>query len=346
VKELGRYTDLRFAGLVGGDSMEDHFATMTNNPDVVVATPGRLMHLCVEMELSLSTVEYIVFDEADRYQTSFVHRFEFINIYLEKKNRLFEMGFEVQLHEILHRVPSSRQTLLFSATLPKMLVDFAKAGLSDPVLIRLDADTKVSSDLEVCYYINIFQAKRLIPTLFAQLGFLSTNSQAKLSLLIYLLTEIIQTERQLTIVFVATKHHVEYIHQILTKMGIYAATVYGSMDAEARKLNVTKFRSGQRRVLIVTDVASRGIDIPLLDNVINYDFPPRPKLFVHRVGRAGRAGRLGKAYSFVTPDEVKKKMFFFFTIFFFNNNFSIDALPHRPPTLLGSRSRARKHCYD
>lgn len=89
------------------------------------------MHLAVEMDLDLSTVEYVVFDEADR---------------------LFEMGFSAQLHEILHRLPSSRQTLLFSATLPKSLVDFAKAGLNEPVLVRLDVDAKISQDLEVSFY--------------------------------------------------------------------------------------------------------------------------------------------------------------------------------------------------
>lgn len=128
-KELGKYTDLRSCVLVGGDSLDDQFSMLASNPDILIATPGRLLHLMVEMELDLRTVQYVVFDEADR---------------------LFEMGFAVQLHEILSRLPPTRQTLLFSATLPKMLVDFAKAGLQEPTLIRLDADTKISRDLEVC----------------------------------------------------------------------------------------------------------------------------------------------------------------------------------------------------
>lgn len=148
--ELGKYLDLRTALLVGGDSLDDQFATMTGNPDMcaappfllfpfvfwvtcplfcsLIATPGRLLHLLVEMDLKLTSVEFIVFDEADR---------------------LFEMGFAEQLHEILSRLPPARQTLLFSATLPRLLVDFAKAGLTEPTLVRLDSDTKVSEDLQV-----------------------------------------------------------------------------------------------------------------------------------------------------------------------------------------------------
>ncbi|KAJ1953356.1 ATP-dependent RNA helicase dbp10, partial [Dispira parvispora] len=121
-KELSKYTDLRHCALVGGDRLEEQYEMMAANPDILVATPGRCLHLIVEMNLDLSSVEYVVFDEADR---------------------LFEMGFSVQLHEILHRLPPSRQTLLFSATLPNNLVDFAKAGLHEPELVRLDVDTKI-----------------------------------------------------------------------------------------------------------------------------------------------------------------------------------------------------------
>jgi ATP-dependent RNA helicase DDX54/DBP10 len=104
---------------------------MTTNPDIIIATPGRFLHLKVEMGLDLSSVQYIVFDEADR---------------------LFEMGFAAQLAEILYALPTSRQTLLFSATLPKSLVEFARAGLQEPKLIRLDAESKISPDLKSAYF--------------------------------------------------------------------------------------------------------------------------------------------------------------------------------------------------
>jgi ATP-dependent RNA helicase DDX54/DBP10 len=131
-KEIGKFTGLKAAVIVGGDDMDNQFAALHENPDIILATPGRLMHVCVEMGLQLNSVKYVVFDEADR---------------------LFEMGFKEQLHDILRRLSSDdRQTLLFSATLPKMLVDFAKAGLTDPYLIRLDVESKLSDMLEMEFF--------------------------------------------------------------------------------------------------------------------------------------------------------------------------------------------------
>lgn len=262
VKELGKHTDLRACILVGGDSMDEQFAALATNPDIIIATPGRLMHLIIEMGIDLRTVEYVVFDEADR---------------------LFELGFAEQLREILFKLPESRQTLLFSATLPKLLVDFAKAGLNDPALIRLDVDTKISPDLEMM--------------------FLSVKAEEKDASLVYLLTSIIPATSQ-TIVFVATKHHVEYVHSLLTLAGLSTTYIFGSLDQVARKMHIARFREGDAKVLVVTDVAARGLDIPLLDCVVNYDFPGSSKIMVHRVGRAGRAGRKGRAFSLISSDEL------------------------------------------
>jgi ATP-dependent RNA helicase DDX54/DBP10 len=261
-KELGKFTGLRASIILGGDSIEDQFASLHESPDIIIATPGRFLHIVVEMDLKLTSVEYVVFDEADR---------------------LFEMGFSEQLHEIIKRLPEQRQTLLFSATLPKLLVDFAKAGLTDPELIRLDVDSKLSDQLK--------------------LSFISCRSDDKIAVLLYLLRSVIPSDQQ-TIVFVATKHHVEYIREILQLGGIEVSFVYSSLDQTARKINVGKFIHKKTSVLLVTDVAARGIDIPMLDNAINYNFPSKPKLFIHRVGRVARAGRSGTAYSLVSSDEI------------------------------------------
>ncbi|PIO36285.1 hypothetical protein AB205_0152430 [Aquarana catesbeiana] len=193
-KELGKFTGLKTALILGGDKMEDQFAALHENPDIIIATPGRLMHVSVEMNLKLRSVEYVVFDEADR---------------------LFEMGFAEQLQEIIARLPETRQTLLFSATLPKMLLEFARADMQ----------------------------------------------------------------------------------------GVPCSHIYSALDQTARKINLGLFLHGKVRALLVTDVAARGIDIPMLDNVINYNFPPKAKLFLHRVGRVARAGRSGTAYSLVAHDE-------------------------------------------
>lgn len=261
-REFSKNTDLRSCVFVGGDNMDDQFSALMTNPDIIIATPGRLMHLIIESNLDLKTVEYVVFDEADR---------------------LFEMGFSEQLREILLRLPPSRQTLLFSATLPKLLIDFAHAGLQNPTLIRLDVDSKISSDLRMYFF--------------------SVKHEEKEGALLYLMHNSIPKDQQ-TIIFVSTKHHVEYINAFLTKNGFSSTYIYGSLDQAARKVHLARFRYQKVKILVVTDVAARGIDIPLLDNVINYDFPPSSKIFVHRVGRTARAGKKGCSWSLVTNDEL------------------------------------------
>ncbi|KAK5746015.1 ATP-dependent RNA helicase dbp10 [Elasticomyces elasticus] len=298
IKELGKGTDLRTTLLVGGDSLEEQFSSMASNPDIIIATPGRFEHLKVEMGLELSSVRYVVFDEADR---------------------LFEMGFAPQLTEIMASLPASRQTLLFSATLPKSLVEFARAGLQDPKLVRLDAESKISPGLESV--------------------FLTVKRAEKEGALLHILQDVIQmptgsTEAVIkardeaanpskkrkrtsdggggrdtpslhsTVIFAATKHHVEYLAALLKAHNYATSYVYGSLDQTARKMQVQEFRSGLTNILVVTDVAARGLDIPILANVINYDFPSQPKIFVHRVGRTARAGKAGWAYSLATGQDM------------------------------------------
>lgn len=257
------FSDLRISLLVGGDSMESQFEELSQSPDIIIATPGRLMHHLSEVDdMSLRTVEYVVFDEADS---------------------LFGMGFAEQLHQILVQLSENRQTLLFSATLPSALAEFAKAGLRDPQLVRLDLETKISPDLK--------------------LAFFTVRHEEKHAALLYLIREQITSDQQ-TLIFVSTKHHVEFLNTLFREEGIEPSVCYGDMDQDARKIHISRFRARKTMLLIVTDVAARGIDIPLLDNVINWDFPPKPKIFVHRVGRAARAGRTGTAFSFLTSEDM------------------------------------------
>ncbi|SCU94051.1 LAME_0F05908g1_1 [Lachancea meyersii CBS 8951] len=315
-REFSRGSDIRSVLLTGGESLEEQFGAMMSNPDVVIATPGRFLHLKVEMNLDLKSMEYVVFDEADR---------------------LFEMGFEEQLNELLAAFPSNRQTLLFSATLPASLVSFAKAGLTNPVLVRLDAETKVSENLEMLY--------------------LSSKNEEREANLLYLLQEVMEipvaTEEQLqeyrnsikhdddsedsdaentktkrdkmkhksgprkrlpaanelpsekaTIVFAPTRHHVEYLSQLLKDCGYLVSYLYGTLDQHARRQQLFNFRAGLTTILVVTDVAARGVDIPMLANVVNYSLPASSKIFVHRVGRTARAGNRGSAYSIVSDNEL------------------------------------------
>ena len=222
-------------------------------------------------------------------------------------------GFAAQLTEILHALPSSRQTLLFSATLPKSLVEFARARLQEPHPTQLDAESKVSPDLESSFF--------------------TVKSSEKEGAILYLLNDVIRipmgpsqaaasTEEEKienkkrkrhsdrptsiesptahsTIVFVSTKH-VDYLASLLRHAGFAVSHAYGSLDQTARRMQVQTFRTGLTNILVVTDVAARGIDTPDLANVVNYDFPPQPKIFVHHVGRTARAGRRGRSYSLVT----------------------------------------------
>ena len=297
VKELGQGTDLRTVLVVGGENLEDQFASMTTNPDIVIAAPGRFLHLQTEMGLDLSSIRYVVFDEADR---------------------LFEMGFANQLTEILHALPSSRQTSLFSATLPKSLVEFARAGLQEPTLVRLDAETKISPDLQSVFLtlksaekegalLHVLQSVIEIPVGRIDSTEAPNASASRVKKRKRTSDGIDATEQSTaksTIIFAATKHHVEYLASMLQSVGLGVSYIYGSLDQSARRKQIQDFRDGLTTILVVTDVAARGVDIPLLANVINYDFPSKPKLFVHRVGRTARAGRRGWSFSFVTDADL------------------------------------------
>lgn len=200
---------------------------------------------------------------------------------------LFEMGFQEQINDIVKRLPSQRQTLLFSATLSKILAEFAKAGLYEPELIRLDIEMKLNENLKLIFF--------------------HLRHDDKTALLLHLLRSIVPTNEQI-VVFVATRHHCEYLKELLSQQlqqDLFSAvTIYSSLDHSTRKINLARYQSGKARVLIVTDIAARGLDIPSLDNVVNYHFPATPKLFLHRVGRVARAGRAGTAYSFISTDEI------------------------------------------
>ncbi|KNZ56903.1 hypothetical protein VP01_228g6 [Puccinia sorghi] len=292
---------LRWGLIVGGDSLEDQFTMFSTNPDVIIATPGRLLHLVVEMNLDLKSVSFVVFDEADR---------------------LFEMGFATQLEETLHRLPANRQTLLFSATLPKSLVEFAKAGLQNPKLIRLDSESKISSDLQMAFLsVKPIEKEAALLVLIGNIvgvpkanpneqanendGFQSKPSRGSGSNISKIRSKPTQElAAHQTIVFTATKHHVEYLGGLLIAAGYRVSLIYGALDQTARREQLNSFRIGQTNILVVTDLAARGIDIPILENVINYDFPSSARAFVHRVGRTARAGRKGWAYSLVTQTEL------------------------------------------
>lgn len=266
----------RTAVVVGGTPLEAQFEALAVCPDIIFATPGRLLQILAEMGakggLTLSTAETVIFDEADR---------------------LFEGTLAVETAALIANLRNKqtesiqdRQTILISATMPYALAEFSRTGLRKSLsVIRLDADKGISPTLAV--------------------AFLSTRGDiAKDASLQVLVRRIIEEERT-AVVFAGTHRRVEYLtellrHCITTEVGC----VHGNLDQMARQDAVAKFRKKITKILIVTDVAARGIDLPDLDVVVNYDIPSTPKLFVHRVGRVGRAGRFGLALNLVAADEL------------------------------------------
>lgn len=224
--------------------------------------PRFAVWLQVELNLTLKKLQMLIFDEADM---------------------LFEMGFAEQMKELLQQLPSNRQTLMFSATIPEELSQFAKAGLKDYLFVKLDSEYTLSENM--------------------QLNFIISKSSEKIAALIYLLRVTIP-EDESSIVFVPTKYHVDYLVEILNKFKISNVGLYGKMDMDARKLQVQEFKTSQCKAMIVTDLVSRGIDLPFVKNIIQFDFPASVKQFIHRCGRTARAGRQGTIYCITQITEL------------------------------------------
>lgn len=294
---------IRAAVVVGGTPIDTQFAALAVCPELVIVTPGRCLQILAEMRvkggLSLSASEIVVFDEADR---------------------LFEGTLAAETAALLTHVGSSqtdsmlqsdRQTILVSATMPRALVEFSRTGLRQNVhVVRLDADKSMSPTLAV--------------------SFLSARGRdEKDAALLLGLRRVLHADRT-AIVFAATHRTVEYLVGLLRKLlSPCVHAVHGNMDQGARVEAVSRFRKNEAKVLIVTDVAARGIDLPLLDIVINYDMPATPKLFVHRVGRAARAGRAGMALSLVSNDEAP---YMYDVFLFLGRGFRIAPAPGDAPS--------------
>ena len=256
-RQYAANTSLKSASLIGGEPLPPQFDALTENPDVIICTPGRLLHIIAETSYSLSLVRHLVIDEADQ---------------------LFDQGLGDQLSGILQLVPKKKQILLFSATIPQLLAEFTQVNLKNAIQIRLDI-SKLPDTLEFLFRV--------------------VNPAYKPALLL----KVIQDFKN-SLVFVGTRHHAEFLSALMANMGIKSACIYGTMDQDERSSSLAAFARGARKVMFVTDVAARGLDIEGLDLVVNYDFPPKPKIFLHRSGRAGRAGKNGTVISFVTQDEL------------------------------------------
>ena len=273
LKKVSHFTDIKSIGIHGGERMDQQFDDLSSKPDVIIATPGRLAHILSEIpDFNLRDCQICILDEADR---------------------LLEMGFAQQIREISKSISERCQKIVLSATMPKMLVEFTKGGfMSDPQVVRLDNEVAVSDDLRVSFI--TCRSLEKDTGLLQIMGAIDDDKEANEA----------GTRTGLTLVFCATRHHVEYVTTLLRACGKEATLIYGTLDPDARNSNLAAFRNGRKPILVVTDVAARGVDIPMCDHVIHYHFPPSPKLFIHRSGRVARAGRIGFCFALVEPDEL------------------------------------------
>ena len=258
-KAYGRHAKTRAAVIYGGVGQHQQARAMMNGVDVLVATPGRLLDLVGQRLVDLRAVEYLVLDEADR---------------------MLDMGFIHDMRKIIAMLPSDRQTLFFSATLPAEVRELADSMLRDPLEVKTAPQATPAETVSQSVF---FVAKK-----------------EKKALLVKLLAEE-ATGR--VIVFARTKHGADKLHRDLDKVGIRAAAIHGNKSQAQRERALADFKSPRPPVLIATDIAARGIDVDDVAHVVNYELPHEPETYVHRIGRTGRAGQSGAAVSFCDADE-------------------------------------------
>ena len=256
---------LTVALLIGGVSMDDQVKKLDRGVDVLIATPGRLLDHFGRGRVMLMGVEILVIDEADR---------------------MLDMGFIPDIEKICRLLPPSRQTLFFSATMPPEITRLADQFLKDPVRIEVAKPATTAK--------TITQRFRFCP---------NGEDWAKREVL----RSLIQNEPNFknAIVFCNRKRDVAILLKSLLKHGFNAGALHGDMDQKSRMETLDKFRSGEIKILAASDVAARGLDIPDVSHVFNFDLPWQSDDYVHRIGRTGRAGKLGTAYSLVAPDDLK-----------------------------------------
>lgn len=255
----GRFTNLRHLVIFGGVSQHAQTAALQRGVDILVATPGRLLDLMNQGFISLAQIKFFVLDEADR---------------------MLDMGFVHDVKRIIAKLPTQRQSLFFSATMPPEIVDLANTILNNPSKVEV---TPVSSTADTIKQAVYFVEK--------------TNKRK-------LLNHVLEDRRiETALVFTRTKHGADRVAKDLNNAGIQAEAIHGNKSQNARQRALTNFKSRTTRVLVATDIAARGIDVEELTHVINFELPNVPETYVHRIGRTGRAGASGIALSFCDAEE-------------------------------------------
>ena len=258
INRLAKHTGLSSIAVYGGTNIEQQIAELKYGVEIIVACPGRLLDLLWRGSIELSNLEILVIDEADR---------------------MFDMGFLPDIRKILKCLLGSRQTLLFSATMPGDIRKLVKEILHDPVTVQIGQPAP---------------AKTVSHSLYPVI------QQIKPRLLTELLYRI---ESKSVLVFTRTKHRTERIARHLKDCGFRAASLQGNLSQSRRQAALDGFRTGSVKILVATDIAARGIDIRHISHVINYDMPENTDAYIHRIGRTGRIDKSGEALTFITSAD-------------------------------------------
>ncbi len=258
----GRHLNLKHVVIFGGVSQFHQVEALKKGIDIVIATPGRLLDLMNQRFVNLSTLGTFVLDEADR---------------------MLDMGFVMDVKRIITKIPTKRQTLFFSATMPVIIQQLANSILHNPAMVKVSPVSSTADTVEQkVFFVDKDDKKKLLVHLLEDKAIVSA------------------------LVFTRTKHGANKIAEHLSKSGIHTDAIHGNKSQNARQQALQNFKNGNNRVLVATDIAARGIDIDELSHVINFELPNIPETYVHRIGRTGRAGFSGKAFSFCDMEE---KMF-------------------------------------
>ena len=260
LNKIGQFKRIHALPIYGGQGIDWQIRALKKRPHIIVATPGRLMDHMRRRTIRLNEIKIVVLDEADE---------------------MLNMGFLEDIETILKEIPEERQTLLFSATMPRQIQNIASRFMMEPELISIKATGVTVSDTEQ-HYVEV-------------------SEKLKFEVLSRLLD--IQSP-ELAIVFSRTKRRVDELSEALSKRGYSAEGIHGDLTQSKRDSVLRQFKEGTIEVLVATDVAARGLDISGVTHVFNFDIPQDPESYVHRVGRTGRAGKSGLAITLVTPREI------------------------------------------
>lgn len=258
---LGRKSDIKTALLIGGDSMSKQLFQMRSKPRLIVGTPGRVNDHLERATLNLQKTNFLVLDETDR---------------------MLDMGFSIQIAQIIKFMPKQRQTLLFSATMPKNIIKIADTYLKNPERIAIGKACEPAKNIkqEVVHVTEDAKYSHLVKHLSQKSGSI--------------------------VVFVKTKYSTEKIAKKLQGDNFTASAIHGDLRHTKRESVIRGFRNSKYQILIATDIAARGLDIPHIEHVINYDLPQCPEDYIHRIGRTARAGAKGEALCLVAPGDKGK----------------------------------------